>query len=98
MFQFRGAYMAYMNDPCSNTEFFNRQISSMLHEQYRMQLLRTQIQGLVALAQMQPNDHEGIRNALVSLLMQVEGPAVAPAAAMEIADSAAIARKWAEGR
>src|SRR5947208_17126263 len=33
MFDFRAAYVTYMNDPCQHAGFFERQVEKIIHEQ-----------------------------------------------------------------
>ena len=91
MMNFRGAYLAFITDPCANGAMLARQVENILREQHRLQLVRVQIRGLVTLAGQ--GNRVKIIDAFQRIVDQIGGP-IAEAAVDEIATSRAAMQKW----
>lgn len=96
MMNFRGAYVAYSSDPCGNAGLLQRQVDYILREQHRVQMVRVQIQGLIALAESQPGNHEGVTELFQTIVHAIGGPATAEAADDEIRNARQIMDRWIE--
>lgn len=97
MFDFRIAYMAYVNDPCAHSGFFQREVEKMLDAQRLMRERRVKLQALVQLAQTYPNDSEAVFQGISRLFHEL-GRLDAPSAARaEIAETREDARRWIGG-
>lgn len=68
MMTFRGVYLLYSSDPCNNSEFFKREVERLNEEQRSLRTLRLQIDGLIQLAQLQPNDHQEITRMFIKIM------------------------------
>ena len=96
MMTFRGIYMVYTSDPCSGSGFFERQVAKLLEEQHRLFVLRTEIQALIELAKNHPERGDLILSLFHSVVERLGGKSISEAAALEIAESRAIAKEWIE--
>jgi len=56
MMTFRAAYVVYQNDPCKHSDFFEREIAKLLDEQRQLRALKVQVDGLIELARLQPQN------------------------------------------
>jgi hypothetical protein len=98
MMQFRGAYIAYSNDPCPGSAFFLRQVEKLLDEQRELAMLLMKTQALLELAKEGPANHDQVMVVFRDLVGRIGGPAVAEAAENEVADARSDAKKWIKGR
>ncbi len=81
---FRSVYVAYQNDPCGSTEFFQRQIEKLLDRQDKLSVIRIQVQGLIELAKRQPNEGEKLIALFKDIVDSLRGPVVGEAAARKL--------------
>ena len=98
MMNFRGAYVAFSADPCGNADLLRRQIERILHEQHRLQIIRVQIRGLIALAEATPSDRDRIMEVFQTIVTAVGGPVIADAASAEISDARTAMKQLMEGQ
>jgi len=96
MFDFRAVYETYVSDPCSNGAYLQRQVERTLAEQQRLRTFKVKVQALIALAHIKQNAGGKFLEAFVGLVNDMGGPLESQATSVEIAQSRAVARKWAE--
>ena len=88
MLMFRGAYLAYTTDPCTDNGTFQRQVDQMLNDQRVLQMVRVEFRALMQFAAAKQPNHEKIMEAFQNIVQQLRiGPAVAVAATAEISDN-----------
>jgi len=97
MMKFRGAYVTYQSDPCANGNAFQQQINAILEGQHKLTAVKTQMQALIHLAELNPTSPE-VFNIYKDIVRQIGNFAAAPAATLEIEESRAIAKKWIGGQ
>jgi hypothetical protein len=71
MFAFRGAYTTFSSDPCENSNFFSRQIEKILDDQRRLLSLKMQIQALIKLAELHPQNPDGFIPAFLNIVHRI---------------------------
>ncbi|WP_162799854.1 hypothetical protein [Pedobacter jeongneungensis] len=98
MMTFRSAYIGYTTDPCGDGGFFTRQIESITQRQYRLMELRTQITGLISLAEMFPDNSQQITNTYFEIMNQLGGKGIAEMAKVEIKENRENAQEWIGGQ
>jgi len=93
MMSFRTVYLAFMTNPCGNDDFFHREIEKLLDEQRKISALRIQIAALIQLASTSPADTARLTRIFSNIASGLGGPAIAPAASLEIAETREVARR-----
>ncbi len=92
---FRITYLAYKNDPCNDNGFFNRQIEKIIEEQNKFVMFKAKIELLKHLAETYTDNPEQFNRLYEQTFEQFSGVNIPKAAALEIAETRTIAKKWA---
>jgi len=97
MMNFRAVYVVFQSDPCGSIEFLRRSIEKLCEDQKRLSDLRTKVRALIELAKNQKAESGEVFALFRVVVDGFSGPIVGEAAALEIAESRAIAKIWIEG-
>ena len=90
MMHFRAVYLLYSSNPCGSDAYFQRKIDDLIEQQHRISTLKLKIAALIQLVASNPNDSASISSDIAS---RIEGPTVAAAASIEIAQTRELARE-----
>jgi hypothetical protein len=98
MMTFRAAYIVYQNDPCSHSDFFEREIAKLLDEQRQLRALKVQIDGLIELARLQPQNTGEFANVLSNVVDRMGSLMLPQVTADRVEEAKRIAREMAEAK
>lgn len=96
MMTFRGAYVVYQNDPCRHGDFFEREVAKLLDEQRRLRALKVQIDGLIEIARLQPQNSDEFAKLLANTVDRMSVLMLPEATAQQIEEAKRIAREMTE--
>lgn len=96
MMTFRAAYVVYQNDPCLHGDFFAREVAKLLDEQGRLRALKVQIDGLIEIARLQPQNSGDFARLLASIVDRMSFLILPEATADRVEEAKRIARKMTE--
>jgi len=97
MINFRFAYAAFQADPCNNNGFITRQAEHFSQGQQRLMELKTQITGLITLAESYPNNPERVLPLYNEIVGKIGGYAAVTATVAAIKEGEQDAKKWIKG-
>ena len=92
--QFRGAYLAFMGNPCTNSAAFERQVEQLNNQYHNYSQLRIQVYALMELAKSQPNNTAQILLTFREIAGRVGGAPAIEATKEEIDESRKLADGW----
>lgn len=93
MMTFRAAYVVYQNDPCEHGSFFEREVTKLLEEQRRLRTLKVQIDGLVQIAKLHPENSKEFSIAMANVVDRM-GYMLMPQITLErISEARSLAKK-----
>lgn len=90
---FRTIYAYFQSDPCSNNNFFQRQIEKIVDEQHKLTNLNVQIQGLIHLVELNPNNPEQFLQIYCQIIDQIGGKSP-EVTSLEIAENRKNVNLW----
>ncbi|MGD0733880.1 MAG: hypothetical protein ABR976_01990 [Terracidiphilus sp.] len=93
---FRAIYLAFQTDPCSNGDFFVRQVAKLVSEQQQISRWRIQVGGLIELARNRPDETERILTIFKEIAGGVGGAPAVEAIRLEIVEAREIAGRWSD--
>ncbi len=94
MINFRFAYAAFQADPCGNNGFITRQSEHFSFGQQRLMELKTQISGLITLAESYPNNPEKVLPIYYDIVGKIGNNSGVAATVVAIAENRELANKW----
>jgi hypothetical protein len=94
MINFRGVYLAFQTDPCSNQAFFLRHVEKIVSEEQQISRWQVQVRALIELARSRPDDVEQFLAVFKEIAGSVGGAPAVEAASIEIAEARQLADGW----
>lgn len=98
MINFRSVYLAYQSNPCNDNGFFKRQVEKIVDEQHQLTRLNIQVQGLMTLAENDPDNRDNIILIYQQIVHQLGGTTVPTATSLEITENREYAQSWVGGQ
>ncbi|WP_294324706.1 hypothetical protein [uncultured Chryseobacterium sp.] len=98
MINFRFAYAAFQADPCGNNSFITRQSELFSLGQQRLMELKTQITGLITLAESYPNNPEKVLPMYRNIIDKMSNSSSNTATVQAIVENREAANKWIKGQ
>ena len=93
MLDFRGIYLLYKNDPCTNNNLFNTELIKLLDEQKLLNQIKILINSLIACATTDDNNEQCF-NIYKQIILLLNPYVPAAASSLEIKENRDNAKKW----
>lgn len=96
MMTFRSAYVVYQSDPFKHDDFLAREVEKILDEQRHLRTLRIQVDALVKLASLHPEQSANFAKVFADIINNMSFQAPPLVASQQIDESKQIAKKMSE--